>query len=221
LEPEVLPLPDLNGADAGIPLPATTATIEGDNDMDSKRFDALARSLGGSRRSLLAGGLALTAGGLGASALDARKRKKRKKRKPTARPNEFGCLEVNDPCARAEECCSGICEGKKCRAHDTGTCRQDRQGVCSATTNDVPTLTCGNDCYCFRTTAGSNFCAVPPAAVGDPKCVDCKKDADCQALGFPAGSACVPVDLGHCSGRCATGMACLVPCGVDFPQPTG
>jgi hypothetical protein len=152
-----------------------------------------------------------------------RKRKKHKKPKPQAKPNEYGCLEVNAPCTSEADCCSGICDGttgkKRCRAHGTGSCRQDRQGVCSATTTDVPTFVCGNDCYCFLTTAGSNFCAVPPAAVDSPKCADCQKDLDCLALGFPAGSACVPVERGHCSGRCESGMACLVPCGVEFPPP--
>lgn len=168
-------------------------------------------------RALAGAGLGLALGRFpDLAAAKRRKRKRRKKQKP-AQPNEYGCLEVNDPCSNADQCCSGICEGKKCRAHGTGICRQDREGVCSATTTDVPTHICGNDCYCFQTTAGSNFCAVPPAAKDDPKCADCQKDADCQGLGFPAGSACIPVSLGHCSGRCKTGMACLVPCGVEFP----
>lgn len=206
--------------------------------MDGSRFDNLIRSLTKSRRSLLGGSLAMATGWLGVSASDARKKRKRKRKRkkkeqpsplpPTTpppppplpqTPNEYGCFEVGDPCTSAADCCSSICEGNVCRAHDTGICSQDKPGVCSATTTDVPTFVCGNDCYCFHTTAGSNYCAVPPAAVGSPKCADCKKDADCLALGYPSGSACVPVALGHCSGRCASGMACLVPCGVEYPDP--
>jgi hypothetical protein len=195
--------------------------------MDRNRFAALKQWMtpGPSRREVVRG-LAGAGLGLGFAQLPDfmeakknRKRKKHKKRKPQARPNEFGCLEVNDACATEADCCSGMCEGKKCRAHGTGVCRQDKTGACTASESDVPALTCGNGCYCLRTTAGSNFCAEPPAAEGSPKCADCKKDADCLALGFPAGSACVPVELGHCSGRCESGMACLVPCGVEFPAP--
>jgi hypothetical protein len=194
--------------------------------MNKPHFDSVAQIMTNfpSRRNVLRG-LAGMGFGLGIARLPdlveakkKRKRKRKKKQKP-ARPNEFGCFEVGDPCTSVDDCCSGICEGKTCRAHGTGICRQDRVGVCSATTTDVPTFVCGNECYCFGTTAGSNFCAVAPAGVGSPKCADCKKDADCLALGFPDGSACVPVGLGHCSGRCETGMACLVPCGVEFPPP--
>jgi hypothetical protein len=194
--------------------------------MDLDHFDQLARSLAWapSRRHVLRG---LASAGLGLAVVrpsplvEAKKKRKRKKKAKKAKPNEYGCLEVNDPCRSADDCCSGICEGKKCRAHDTGICRQDKTGACTASLNELPSLTCGNECYCFRTTAGSNFCAFPPAAKGDPKCADCKKDADCLALGFPAGAACVPVGQGYCTGRCETGMACLVPCGVDLPQPAG
>jgi hypothetical protein len=168
-----------------------------------------------------------------------KKRNKRPEPQPQAQPqpqplaplvfNQYGCVEVGQPCrGDANNCCSGICEGSapaegrpdssRCIAHGTGICNQDKTGVCTALTDEVPTLSCGNDCYCFRTTAGSNFCAVPPAAKDDPKCADCKKDADCEALGFPGGSACIPVALGHCTGRCKSGMACLSPCGAS-PGP--
>ncbi len=207
--------------------------------MDQDRFDAVARTLSHipSRRDLLLGlaglGLALGSARL-PGPVEAGKKRKNKKRKKTKNqqnptpppvpnlppsPNAYGCLSVNVPCTSAAECCSNVCEGGTCRAHGAGMCRQDRPGVCSATTTDVPTFVCGNGCYCFGATAGSNFCAIPPAAVGSPKCADCKKDADCLALGYPSGSACVPVELGHCSGRCASGMACLVPCGVELPEP--
>jgi hypothetical protein len=196
--------------------------------MDKNQFGTVTHIMTSfpSRRDVLRG-LAATGLGLGIARLpdlvEAKKKRKRKKkkRKPQVKPNEYGCLEVNDPCTSADQCCSGICEGKKCRAHGTGICRQDRVGACTAPFDEVPDLTCGNGCYCLRTTSGSNYCAEPPAAVGSPKCADCRKDADCLALGFPAGSACVPVGLGHCNGRCESGMACLVPCGVDISDPIG
>ena len=150
-----------------------------------------------------------------------RKRKKHRKRKPQAKPNSFGCLEVNDPCTSEADCCSGICEGKKCRAHGTDICRQDRPGVCTADPADVPSLGCGANCYCFRTTAGSNFCAPVVRTSGQEDCTTCQQDADCLALGYPPGSACAPVGRGNCTGFCSSGMACLVPCGVEFPPPPG
>ena len=81
--------------------------------MDGLQFDTIVRSFTESRRSLLGTALAATAGWLGVAAADARKKRKHKKRKPKAKPNEYGCLEVDDPCKRESDCCSGICEGKR------------------------------------------------------------------------------------------------------------
>jgi hypothetical protein len=96
--------------------------------MDDHGFDDLLRALSQPRRSFLAGVVAIAAGwrgGRDASAKKKRKRKHRKKRRRTATPNEFGCLEVGDPCKSSDQCCSGICDGKKdnksCRAHGGGT----------------------------------------------------------------------------------------------------
>ena len=44
----------------------------------------------------------------------------------------------------------------------------------------------------METTAGSNFCT----QYGYGMCAACKRDADCAALGAPAGSARVPVTKG-------------------------
>jgi hypothetical protein len=189
--------------------------------MDSLHFDDLIRALAGSRRSLLSGGLSLATGLLGIANTDARKKRKRKhkhkkKRTPTATPNEFGCLEVGDPCTSEAQCCSGICEGKKgnktCRAHGTGTCDQDGPNFCTAAT----TL-CYNSasCVCARTTAGSNFCG---SGLLPSDCAVCQTDADCEALGFPAGSACVQWSSGFCAGFCESGMACIAPCGTPAPE---
>lgn len=171
--------------------------------MDSTRFDALVRSLAESRRSLLAGALALGAGRIAAPAVEAKRKKRKRKKKPKmASPNAFGCLNVGDPCQAADQCCSGICDGTKgkrtCLAHDTGTCKQDGQLVpCNNRTN----------CGCFTTTGGSDVCAelFPPSA-----CAACRRDADCEALGFPQGSACISFD-------CESGFACMVPCGKAPP----
>jgi hypothetical protein len=186
--------------------------------MDSSQFDQFTRSLTGSRRSLLDGSLALAAGWLGVSVTEAKKkRKKRKPKKP--KPNAFGCLEVGDPCKSAEQCCSGECEGKKgkkrCRAHGNGTCNQTIPAFCEP---DNPTISlCNSDsCVCVRTTAGSNFCTSTQGV----QCADCTKDADCEALGFFPGSACLPWSEGQCAGDCGeTGMACAVPCGAEITGP--
>jgi hypothetical protein len=180
--------------------------------MDGSGFDALIQSVVGPRRALLGGAVALAAGWLGIGDAAA-KRKGKKKKKKKAKPNAYGCLDVGDPCKSAEGCCSGICTGKKgkrtCRAHGGGTCRQELTGLCS----DPPTLATCNDsetCYCLRTTANSNFCA----QLGQALCTDCQKDADCEALGLPPGSACLPTEGALCADQCPeTGMVCLAPCG--------
>jgi hypothetical protein len=187
--------------------------------MDNHVFDALLRSLVKSRRSFLGGALALTTGWFGATATAARKKRHRKHRKPTAKPNAFGCLEVGDGCTSANQCCSRICDGKKgkkqCRAHGEGTCRQEDPGYCES---GAPTF-CDNSssCICLRTTAGSNYCA----SAGPPiRCANCHTDADCEALGLPPGAACAPFSAGLCAFACdggETGTICLVPCGADLP----
>lgn len=195
--------------------------------MDRARFDALARAVYGSRRTILASTLALPAYWLGAPETNARKKRKNKKRKQhapvaTATPNVFGCLEVGDPCQSAAQCCSSICEGGICRAHGIDACLQNKPGICLAAPNDFPSLACGPDnsaCHCFTTTAGSSFCSSGVDVTNQHNCEQCKTDADCVALGWPSGSACAPVSRGHCNGFCDTGMACLVPCGVAWPDP--
>jgi hypothetical protein len=151
----------------------------------------------------------------------AKKRHHGKKRK-RARPNQFGCLEVGDPCKNVTQCCSGICDGKKgkrsCRAHGTGVCDQQAEGICTAVNPKLTACDNSGECACFRTTAGSNFCA---NTFVETACADCRKDADCAALGFPAGSACLPFFQGNCVASCETGMACLPPCGVGGVSGAG
>jgi hypothetical protein len=194
--------------------------------MNAKAFETVTRHLTRppSRRDVLRG-LAGTGLGLGMArwpaGADATKTRRRKPKPTQGKPNAYGCLEVGAPCTREDQCCSGICEGKKgkrrCRAHGTGTCDQDAPGLCTAPNPAL--LKCNNsgDCACIRTTAGSNFCYSVLAGAGD--CADCQQDADCAALDFPLGSACAPTTAGGCAGLCETGMACLAPCGYQPPEP--
>jgi hypothetical protein len=196
--------------------------------MDAMSFDQLTRQLLGERtRRAIFGRLAALslAGPLGLwvahDDADAKKKRKRKRKDKHAKPNEFGCLEIGDPCQSEEQCCSGICAGKKgqrkCRAHDTGTCVQGMPGLCTAANPE--TTRCNNaDCSCYRTTAGSNVCSSDDTHDFEV-CVDCQRDADCQELGFPPGSSCTVVSQGRCAGECESGTACLLPCGFVPPGP--
>jgi hypothetical protein len=172
-----------------------------------------------SRRDVLRG---LTGAGLGLglsrlpASVGAKKKRRRKKPEKKPKPNRFGCLEVGDPCKRADQCCSGICKKKKCRAHDTGTCKQDGPEICVI--DPPPALTCNNDatCRCFRTTAGSIVCA--QFINNELNCIDCARDDDCVAEGFPPGTVCAPLSTGICAGQCEGGIACLIPCGAGLHE---
>jgi len=170
------------------------------------------------RRAFLSGALALAAARLGLAAAEASTARTSRRSKP----NQYGCLEVGNACKRASQCCSSICIGKpgkkKCRAHDIGTCKQGTPGACTADNPDL--LRCGgnSNCFCFRTTAGSNFCG--DWFGGTKICHSCASDADCVALGLPAGAACVPVTNGNCATtNCEGGMMCMAPCGAPAPDP--
>lgn len=190
--------------------------------MNADRFDELTRAVTASRRLVLGGGLASAAAGLCLMGGEARKkrrkkRKKRRKKSKKARPNAYGCLNVGATCKKAGRCCSGICQGKKgkrkCRAHDTGTCKQNAPAFCEG--DPVQTL-CNNSpqCACLKTTGGSSICG--SLSTESSQCAECRTDADCLALGLPPGSACVPFSTGVCAGNCPTGMACAAPCGVSM-----
>lgn len=195
----------------------SVATKEGV--MEGAQFDNLLRGLATSRRTYI-GGLLASAGGWLTPATGESKRKGKKRKPRKGKPNAFGCLNVGKLCKSADQCCSGICEGKKrkrkCVAHGTGTCDQQGPEICVP---DPPiALTCNNDmtCRCFRTTGDSIVCARYEPAVS---CVQCARDADCESAGLLAGSSCVPFSEGPCAGNCAGGMACVVPCGVELPEP--
>jgi hypothetical protein len=158
--------------------------------MNGLYLDDVLRTLTQSRRSALIA--ALTAGLFGRSTVEAKKKRKRKHKKQTKvqppTPNEFGCLEVGDACVSEDDCCSGVCDGKTCRAHDVGTCGQGQSDVCAIQNpDDAVCVREGLPGLCFRTTAGSDIC------MNRFLCAPCQRDADCLALGFPQGSACVPL----------------------------
>jgi hypothetical protein len=189
--------------------------------MNSSPFDNLIRSLTQSRRSLFGGALAAVTGFVVKPDADAKKKRKRKGRKQkAAEPNAFGCIDVGDPCQTAAQCCTGICQGKKgrktCRAHHTGTCQQGGEGHC--TDPDPARLACNgtSDCACVRTTAGSDAC-VADAPSGIDYCTDCVTDSDCEEIGYPEGSVCLPLHEGYCVSTCPNQRACFPPCGSEWP----
>ena len=179
--------------------------------MESDRFDGLTRTVSMllSRRAV-AGAL-----GLGALALpglaDARKKHKRKKKK--VKFNDFGCVKVGDFCQNDDQCCSGICQGKKgkskCRAHDSGTGCQagDQDSFCGGIDVECITAT-GITGVCETTTGNAGYCDFGFA------CFPCRKDADCQRFCGPA-SACL-----RCAAFCPDtgGTACGLPTEDNCPE---
>lgn len=160
--------------------------------MDSGHFDDVTRAFPAllSRRRL-AGllGLAFLAA-VGETAAKRRRKKRRKKKgpKPQVTLNQFGCVNVGGFCESAAQCCSGICTGSRCRAHDVDICRTGQTSVfCTdGATNTSCTGGGGGEGLCATTTGNAAFCAT------DLQCVACKQDADCQSASVcGAGAACV------------------------------
>ncbi|MCA9878758.1 MAG: hypothetical protein KC442_13285 [Thermomicrobiales bacterium] len=172
--------------------------------MDSDRFDDVARALSPllTRRGL-AGLLGLTA--LGTAELAEAKRKRRKKKrkkkkskngngndntpKPQVKLNAFGCVNVGDFCENSGQCCSGICDGAACKAHDVDSCQAGQTDLtCSGVNTNVEcNAQGGGDGLCLTTTGNAGYCA------GDreiAQCVTCNKDADCTGV-CGQGAACV------------------------------
>jgi hypothetical protein len=175
--------------------------------MDGSRFDHLVRSLTASRRWLMSSALAGVAGWAGIATADAKKKRKRKdKKKP--KPNAFGCFNVGVACKSEDQCCSGICAGKKgkrtCKAHDVSTCSAgDQLGICGGTSAGC-TTSAGVQGACATTTGNAGYCAASVV------CYPCQTDADCQnAEGGALGpnAACL-----QCAGCMATGgTVCAAP----------
>jgi hypothetical protein len=179
--------------------------------MDAARFDTLVRSWGlpDTRRAvlgILGGGLA---GSLARLGRDAAAGKKRKHKKQKLKRNSFGCVIVGNACrGKSANCCSGICQGKKpkrgkadkskCIAHNEGGCQADADGCLEISP------ACGQGGACYRTTGEASFCGTDGAGA----CIDCATDADCEALGFASGAACVV-----CTSCNVSATACFPPAG--------
>ena len=202
--------------------------------MNTHRFDPIARSLTvlPSRRDVLRG---LVGAGLGPALLGwprgesmvAAKNKRKQKHKPkqqTPLPpspppapfNQFGCLDVGQPCqGDSTLCCSGICEPttSRCIAHNSGVCSASTD-TCTLREN-IPCNPNKEGCLCTLTTSNAGFCAdFSDAAAGERSnlCRFCSQDTDCQEE-FGPGAACV-VLAGACTGICLrTGTtACMRSC---------
>jgi hypothetical protein len=172
--------------------------------MDSDRFDGLTRSVSTllSRRRL--------AGLFAASALAlptlSEAKKKHKKKKKRAKFNAFGCVNVGNFCKNSGQCCSGLCTGNKCKAHNTSTC-QPGQDICTPSAPVLCTTETGDPGECGITTGQASYCEA------DGDCFFCNTDADC--IGFcghgaaclvcadciaTGGTACVGVSTDSCGG---------------------
>jgi hypothetical protein len=180
--------------------------------MDQHRLTVVKRTLtkAPSRRDVLRG-LAAIGIALGTARLPV----------PVVAENPYGCQKVGERCKRADQCCSGICTGKrrkkKCQAHGTGTCDQQAGGMCDGVDPNLVHCSNSTTCLCVRTTAGSSFCGDISIEVSG--CADCQSDADCERQGFPPGSACAPFVNGACAGTCPSGMVCMGPCGYEPTEP--
>jgi hypothetical protein len=157
--------------------------------VDANRFDRIARSLvaSPSRRRFLAGLVAAPSllAPWDSSPMEARKKKKRKQK---LKRNEYGCVDVGQPCrGNSANCCSGHCEGPEpkkgkkdisiCVSHHVEECKAG-DDVCLR----IRTV-CGLNGLCFRTTGNASFCGAKGA------CEACNTDADCEGS-FGAGAAC-------------------------------
>jgi hypothetical protein len=174
--------------------------------MNSHHFDNVIRASATSRRALFAGVLAMASGWVGVSTGAAKHKHKRKRKTKAAMPNAFGCINVGDACLTADQCCSGICEGKKgrkrCQAHDTGECPSGNAVNLCGGVGISCTTSAGTSGRCGTTTGNAGYCG----SGGD--CFPCAKDADCHAVCGP-GAACV-----QCTEECDVGTVCHSPGGV-------
>jgi hypothetical protein len=181
--------------------------------MDTARFDRLTRSVS----TLLSRRTAASAVGLAVLAMpglaEANKHRHKKKKKPKF--NDFGCVDVGGFCKNADQCCSGICQGKKskkkCQAHDVSTCQAGQTaGLCGG--EDVPCVASnGSAGVCGTTTGKAGYCRVDTA-----ECMDCTKDADCVPF-CGSSAACIV-----CDGICGLGgftTACTAAVGGSCTPP--
>ncbi len=144
--------------------------------MNRSNIDHLARSLTTvhSRRGL--GGL-LSLGVLGWTVPAEAKEHKHKhhhKKKQKAKLNSFGCVDVGNFCKNDDQCCSSVCTGNKCLAHDVSSCQTgDVEAFCGGGADEFCIAAAGEGGFCDTTTGNAPYCA------HDAACFACTKDADC------------------------------------------
>ncbi|MDQ3693184.1 MAG: hypothetical protein M3464_06115 [Chloroflexota bacterium] len=107
-------------------------------------------------------------------------------------------------CKKVGDRCRGKQDKKTCRVHNVGTCKPG-PSFCQIGNDAV----CGDLCFCFTTTGNAHFCGKQVRGV------ECQRDAECVALGFPAGSACAKNNGRVC--EIETSTFCVSPC--LGPQP--
>jgi hypothetical protein len=188
---------------------------EGGTTVDRNDFDALTRSLSAlpSRRAIVRGFVGAGLGGaLGRLPQSTVARKRRKK----VTLNAFGCVNVGDFCRNADQCCSGICEGKKgkkrCKGHGAQGCRpgiQDNTCDESGGTDVRCTTSTGDpNGVCGTTTGNAGYCLYSGG------CYGCSKDVECQALCGPQ-AACIRCD--DCLQDVGVSTSCATPDNVPCP----
>jgi hypothetical protein len=137
-----------------------------------------------------------------------KKRGKRRRKAQAPRFNQFGCLDVGQPCRGASaRRCSGICQGRKpktgkkdesrCVAHNTGGCSAGpRPEFCFGEDVDC-TMSDGTSGACGTTTGNAGYC-FNIVLSSQP----CTKDVDCRQDGFPTAACilCLAGDDTHCVG---------------------
>jgi hypothetical protein len=136
---------------------------------------------------------------------DAKKKHKHKhkKKKQKANFNDFGCVDVGNFCKNDDQCCSGVCEGDKCQAHDANGCQTGQNELICGGTNQVCISTDGKGGFCNTTTGNAGYCAAKDGVL----CLACTKDADCvQFCGSRA--ACIVCQNAECGGTtiCASAV---------------
>jgi hypothetical protein len=198
--------------------------------MDSKRFDALARTVGGSISRRRAMGVVATATvaaaaeriGL-AEPASARRAGPNVTGQAEVQPeNLFGCKNFGELCkGNASVCCSGSCVGKKPKkkkngkkTKDTRTCGDHNVGGCAGQDACTSTgVSCGDSGVtgvCFLTTGQASFCGRPGGQVPPGfSCTNCNTDQDCVNLGWPSESACIVCS--NCQFQTSNGTACVGP----------
>jgi hypothetical protein len=182
--------------------------------MTPDRFDTLVHSLSVSRprRAVLglAAGLAAALGATRATVVEAKHVAAAKHHQKRHKHHKRKCPQGQEKCAT--KCCQ---TGETCASDQCVT----GQGTCQA--GDDACLGIG-DPFCFDA-SGQHECICQTRLQGGTRCAyfgnasqcdQCETDADCTALGFPPGSACMQ-DYGGTCVACQDNNKgiCAIPCG--------